>query len=270
MTRAAAALVLALSVVCASCGAPLLKLPSGPGAPAPDGRQAIDDATAACRAVSTITLEMSVSGSIAGNRVRGRLLAGLARGASASVRLEAVAPFGQPVFILTAIGSDASLLLPRDNRVLEHGRPDAVLEAVTGIPLDAPALLAVVTGCTTTVPDAGAARALGEAWRVVPAGADELYVNRENAGAWRLVTTLHRAADAGWRAEYRNFQDGLPRSIRLISARSGAFDLQLGLSQVELNRPLGADVFRIQVPPSASPITLDDVKASGPLGANGR
>jgi hypothetical protein len=266
MTGRAAALAAALSVVCASCGAPLLALPPGPGVPASDGREALDEATAACRRVSTLTLEISVAGSIAGTRARGRLIAGLARPASA--RLEAAAPFGQPVFIFAANGDDASLLLPRDNRVLEHGRPDMVLEAAAGVPLDAPALFAVVTGCAPGSGGAGA-RSLGEEWRMVAAGPDEVYLNRAKAGPWRLVTTLHRSADAGWRAEYRNFQDGLPRAIRLISARAGAFDLQLGLSQVDLNVPLGADVFRIPIPASASPIGLDELKASGLRGVNG-
>ena len=48
-----------------------------------------------------------------------------------------MAPFGQPLFIFVATGDDATLLLPRDERVLEHGRPDAVLEAVAGVPLGA-------------------------------------------------------------------------------------------------------------------------------------
>ena len=100
MTRLAAAPLLALSLVCAACAPPLLKLPSGPGAIAGDGRAAMEEATAACRRVSNITLEMSVAGSVGGHRLRGRLLAGLAR--PDSIRLEAVAPFGQPVFILTS------------------------------------------------------------------------------------------------------------------------------------------------------------------------
>ena len=67
--------------------------------------------------------------------MRGRLLAGLA--APASARLEAVAPFGPPVFIFVARDDEATLLLPRDRRVLEHGRPTAVLDAVAGVPMSA-------------------------------------------------------------------------------------------------------------------------------------
>lgn len=267
MMRFAAAPLLALSLVCAACAAPLLKLPSGPGVIASDGRAAMEEATAACRRVSNITLEMSVAGSVGGHRVRGRLLAGLAR--PDSIRLEAVAPFGQPVFILTSQGPEATLLLPRDNRVLSRGRPDAVVEAVTGVPLEAPALFTIITGCPTS-PPSDPARGFGDEWRVMPAGPDEVYLNREKAGPWRVAAMERRPGANGWRAEYRNFQDGLARLIRLVSTSRGAFDLQFGLSQVELNMPLGPDVFRLQVPASASPITLDELKASGPLGANGR
>jgi hypothetical protein len=270
MTRHAAALVLALSMVCVSCARPLLKLPPGPGVPAPDAMDVILAATAACRPVSTISLELAVSGSIAGGRVRGRLLAGLTR--AGAVRLEAVAPVGQPVFFLTnGIGSaqpGATLLLPRDNRFLEQGQFDAVLEAVTGIPLDAPLLFSVLTGCVPSAPVGGTA--LGDDWRLVPDGPYDVYLHREKDGSWRLVATRSRGTDSGWRAEYSNFQDGMPRGIRLVSVRPRAFDLTIALSQVELNPTLSDDVFRVQIPASAKPIALDELRASGPLGTNGR
>ena len=105
---------------------------------------------------------------------------------------------------------------------------------------------------------------------VVPAEQYEVYVHREKDVSWRMVATLRRGGDSGWRAEYGDFQDGLPRHIRLLSARPGGFDLQMNLSQVELNPSLGPEVFAIQIPASATPITLDELKTSGPLGANGR
>jgi hypothetical protein len=270
MTRCGAALALTLSVVCVSCAKPFLKLPSGPGDPAADAMDVIRDATTACRPVSGISLEMSVSGSIAGSRIRGRLLAGLRR--EGAVRLEAVAPAGQPVFILTngagSAQSGATLLLPRDNRVLERGRFDAVLQAVTGIPLDAPQLFSVLTGCAPSAPVGG--RAFGDDWRLVASGQYDLYVHREKDRSWRLVATLARVANSGWRAEYGDFQSGLPRSIRLLSVPPQAFDLKMALSQVDVNPALDDEVFRIQIPASASPIVLDELKASGPLGAHGR
>jgi len=244
-----------------SCGAPLLKLPAGSGTPAPDAASVIAQATAACRAVETITLEMSVHGSAGGRRLRGRLTAGLARPASA--RLEAVASFGQPVFVFVASGGDASLALPRDRRVLEHGQPADVLEAVSGVPLDAAGLRSLVTGCAN-LPDASDTVSLGDAWRVAPDGADNVYFRRVDS-SWRLVATTHRG-ERGWRAEYAMFENNLPRRVRIVSQPAGRFDLQLDLSQVELNTPLGADVFQLPRTAAADPITLDELRQSGPLG----
>jgi hypothetical protein len=246
-----------------------MKLPTGPGLPAADATDALREATRACRAVSSITAEIAVTGSVGGHRLRARLLAGLA--APASARLEAVAPFGQPVFIFVARNNEATLLLPRDRRVLEHGRPDAVLEAVAGVPLDAADLRTALTGCAVA-PRASDAKQLGEDWRVVPDGSSDVYVHRDSPTApWRVVAAVHRGSGAtSWRSEYRDFQtggppDGLPATVRLTSIDRKQFDLRLAMSQVELNVALDADVFRVQMPPGTEPITIDELKRSGPL-----
>ena len=251
----------------ASCAAPLMKLPVGRGVPAADAADALAQATAACRGLRTLTVDIAISGSAGGRRVRGRLSAGVA--APASVRLEAVAPFGAPVFIFVATNEDATLLLPRDDRMLEHGRPDAVLGALAGVPLDAADLYATLTGCAPTgLPSRG--RGLGTDWRVVHLSAGpvtyELYLHRDRgAPPWRLVaTTREGPTDSVWHTEYRAFEHDLPRSIRLASKTdrptSFNFDLTLALSQVETNVPLEPGVFRVEIPRSAEPITLDELR----------
>jgi hypothetical protein len=255
---------------CVSCAPRLMKLPAGLGVPAADAATAIAEATNSCRAVTTLTAEIGVSGSVAGRRLRGRLLAGLAPPASA--RLEAVAPFGQPLFIFVARGDAATLLLPRDNRVLEHARAEAVLEAVTGVPLDAAGLRAALTGCAIA-PDGSLARQIGDDWRVVPDGPTDVYLHRASRTTpWRVVADVHREraghpgqAGGEWRAEYRDFQDGLPRTVRLTSISDPRFDLRLTLSQVETGTSLAADAFTVQIPPSVEPITLAELRRSGPL-----
>ena len=238
-----------------------MKLPSGPGAPATDAADVVAQATAACRGINTITLEISVHGSAGGHRLRGRLTAGLARPASA--RLEANAPFGQPIFIFVASAADASLLLPRDKRVLEHGKPADVLEAVSGVPLDATSLRTLITGCANA-PDASDAVAFGDTWRVVPDGADNVYFRRSSsASSWQLVTTIRRD---GWRADYAMFEHNLPRAIHIVSEPAGRFDLQMDLSQVEINVPVAAEAFRLDRTAGAAPIGLDELRRSGPLG----
>jgi hypothetical protein len=252
--------VLITAVSCAACAPKLMKLPSGAGTPATDIRDAIVEATTACQAVRTLSAEIGVSGSVGKQGLRGRLLVGLA--APDSARIEAVAPFGQPVFILVAKSGDATLLLPRDQRILEHGKPAEVLEAVAGLPLDAMDLRRALVGCGAAL-DGDSGRAIGNDWRVVADGPDEAYLHRDaRNGPWRIVAIVHkRNAGPPWRAEYREFASGLPRSVRLAGPE---FDLRLALSQVDLNVPLGDEVFQVQVPRSADPISLDELKRARP------
>jgi len=257
----AAALVLA-AVVTTSCGAPLLKLPAGAGTPASDAAEALDQATRTCRTVSTLSAEIAVSGSVGGQRLRGRLLAGLA--APASMYMEAPAPFGAPLFVLAATGGEATLLLPRDRRVLEHGRPEQVLEAVAGVPLDPAELRLTLSGCDSGYHDASSARAFGDRWRLLP-GSRELYLHRAHPSEpWRLVSVVQKGAD-GWRADYRDFLNDLPRDISLVAMDARRFSLRLGLSQVEINVTLEPSTFHVAVPSGTATLTLDDLRASGPL-----
>ena len=263
-----------IAVVCSSCGAPLMKLPAGPGAPAADAADALAQATGVCRGIRTLTAEVAASGTVGGQRFRARLSAGVT--AQASARLEAVAPFGPPFFIFVASDDDATLFLPRDERVLEHGRPAEVLDAVAGVPLSAADLHVVLTGCAPAVSQPEG-RALGADWRVITdAAGDALYLRRDGAAQpWQLAVVMRRGsvaagrAPAAWRVEYRDPQNGVPRTMRVTSVapdgRSGAaFDLTLALSQVETNVPLEAEVFRVQVPRSAQPITLDELRHARP------
>ena len=244
-----------------SCGAPLIKLPAGPGAPAADAAEALAQATASCRGIRTLTAEVAANGQVGGRRFRVRLSVGVA--APASARLEAVAPFGPPLFILVAADDDATLLLPRDERVLEHGRSAEVLDAVAGVPLSAADLHAVLTGCAPGVSQPEG-RALGADWRVITdAAGDALYLHRAGGQPWQLAAVLRRA----WRVDYRDPLNGLPRSMRITSVggqRTASFDLTLALSQVETNVPLGADVFRVDIPRTAQPITLDELRHARP------
>jgi hypothetical protein len=261
--RPRACLALVAALLTASCGVPLMTLPSGQGAAAADGAEALAQALAACTAVTTISAEVGVSGKVNGRRARGRLLAGLS--APASAYLDAPAPFGASAFIFAAVENDATLLLPRDHRVLQHGHPADVLEAVTGVALGPADLRAALTGCADGG-DGAAARALNESWRLIP-GTSDRYLRRDRAvDPWRLVVVVHHETGRrAWRAEYRDFADNLPRTIRLSSVDGGSFDLQLRLSQVELNVPLAPDTFQPQVPAGYAPMTIEELRAAGPL-----
>lgn len=255
--------VCAAVVLTAACGPPRLSLPTGPTTPAADGREAFERATAACRAARTFTAEVGLTGRINGRRARGRLLAGVA--APASAYLDAPAPFGASVFVFAAVGDEATLLLPRDRLVLEHGHPADVLEAVSGVALAPKDLRDTLTGCAPAI-DADGAQQIGESWRLVP-GPPTVYLRRDRpADPWRIVAVVHSGDErGGWRADYSEYAGYSPRRIRLTSVGAERFDLQLTLSQVEVNVPLEDDVFRPKVPNGYTPVTLEQLRASAPF-----
>lgn len=260
-----AALALVAAVMAASCATSLTKLPAGPGVPADDAAGVLAEALAACQRVKTVSAELTVSGHVGRQRLRGRLLAGLV--APATAYLEAPAPFGSPVFIYSADGDEATLLLPRDQRALEHGRSTDVLEAIAGVPLSPPELRATLTGCMTADASARAER-VGDDWRIVHdgSGASDLYLRRERGDApWRLVAVIRRGPARTWRVDYHDFVSSLPRRIRLTSADAPALDVRLGLSQIEVNGPLDPATFRVRIPAGTTPITIDELRKTGPL-----
>ena len=53
--------------------------------------------------------------------------------------------------------------------------------------------------------------------------------------------------------------------IRLIANDRHRFDLQLELSQVDVNVELDPSTFRVTVPPGTQPISLEELRAGGPL-----
>jgi hypothetical protein len=94
-------------------------------------------------------------------------------------------------------------------------------------------------------------------------GGGRLYLRRA-AAQWEL-----RAAQRdGWQLEYTMGQSRFPASVRLTSdSQKVPVDLTTGLSQLEANVDLDAPVFRVDVPPDAEPLTLEELRDSGPLRA---
>jgi hypothetical protein len=255
------------ALAAASCMAPmkLMPLPATSASPAPDAIAALEAATHDCRAVSTITAEIGVSGSVGGRRVpHAHLITAVA--APASVRIEATVPLGGSAFIFTSRSGEATLLLSRDNRALEHGEPDEVLAAVTGVPLTVAGLRAALTGCADH-PDAARAQHRGDDWIVVPDSGGDVYLQKDKSagGAWRLVIATHGRGAGAWRAEYHDFHDGLPQTIRLAADNRREFDLALSMSQVDVNVPIDERAFSVKIPPAASPISVAELRGDGPL-----
>jgi hypothetical protein len=62
--------------------------------------------------------------------------------------------------------------------------------------------------------------------------------------------------------------DGAPKVVRLRASSDGGpgATLRLALSQVEVNAPIAAKAFSVDIPSGAVPITLADLRQEGPLG----
>src|SRR5215210_713880 len=128
---AAAACMLAVACACAPPSRP--SLPSGAGTPFPGFATAYEQATVECAGVRTITAELVLSGKAGDTKLRGRINAGFA--APGDMVLEGLAPFGKPAFVLSARAEDATLVLPRDERVLRGAPASAIVEALAGVAL---------------------------------------------------------------------------------------------------------------------------------------
>lgn len=234
--------------------------------------EAVEDASrarAACRAVTTLSAELAVSGRVAGDRVRGKLLVGVAEGGR--LRLEALAPFGQPVFVLVATGQRGTMILPRERKVVADVPAADLLAAMTGMQVDGADLAALLSGCVVPGGEASGGRRLQEGWSAVTLGDHRAtaFLKGVAGAAPRIVGAELRPAQgaASITVGYEAFApDGLPRRVQLLhSGRAGPLSLSLSLSQVEVGAVLEDAVFRVTVPPEFSPVTLDDVRRSSPL-----
>ena len=263
MTRRSAALALglgmSLAVSAAACAARALTLPAPGGNPLPNAADLHADITKSCIGVRTFTAELGLSGRAGEQRISGRAVVGFE--APDSMRLEGVAPIGQPGFILVSRATAATLLLPRDERVLKGANPGEILGALTGVSLGPADLQAILTGCVVPSPKVSSGSEQG-AWVILDlAGGPTLFLQRVRGAALEL-----RAARRDrWQIEYAEWQNGFPRSVRLVSNDAPRVDMTARLTQIETNVDLDDAAFTVEVPRNALPITLQELRDAGPL-----
>ena len=268
-------LLLLFALVSSACAtAATIRLPEGPWAPDPLAAEAFESASAACRGVRTLTAEIAVRGRAGQARVRGRVLAGFERGGA--LRLEAPAPFGAPIFILVARANEATLWLPRDRRVLRGAPVEDVLEAITGLPRSSDDVLALLSGCLSSdLAAAGPGESGPGGWLAMSlAGGIRAFLARDGAN-WRIAAG-HRDAGAGtaaWSVSYAAFSSGFPGSVTIRQDPTGggqsATALTFEVSHVEANVPLDTRAFDVVIPADAQPLTLEELRQSGPLADRG-
>jgi hypothetical protein len=242
----------------ASCAHPAFVLPPGPPVSAPDGAAIWAAASARCRAVTTYSAELHVSGRVGdGPKLKATVLAGLT--ATDDIRLEVPAPFGRPVFILAGTNGTATLVT-RDDHLLSTSS-QKIIEAIVGLPFGPKAFLSLLTACAPDPAVAGAAR-YGDVL-MVRTGTSRAYL-RQTAAAWRVV-----ALDVeGLRVEYGAGADAWPTEVRVSSTegRTPVVDVAMSASQIDVDGAIPATAFRVTPPAHPLPLTLEELRAAGPLG----
>jgi len=268
------ALLVALALGAAACAtAATIRLPDGPWADEPSAAGAFESASAACRGVRTLTAELGVRGKAGRSKIRGRVLAGFERGGS--LRLEAPAPFGAPVFILVSRANRATLLLPRDRRILRDVAVDDVLDAITGLRRSSDDVLALLAGCLAAdAASAGTGQRSSGGWlRVGLTGGVTAFL-ASDGGRWRVAAGQGGAGASGssWTVSYAAFASGFPAAVTIRQeAGSGAAEtaLTFQVSQLETNVPIDPRAFDVIIPPDTQPLTLDELRQTGPLADRG-
>ena len=181
---------------------------------------------------------------------------------SGSLRIEALAPFGAPVFVFVARDDRATLLLPRDRQVVREARPAEVLSALAGLALGPADVQALLTGCLEPEPVAAAARRHRDGSVAVELqGGTTAYVRDPGGGQ---VVVAGRRGDLT--VEYAEHVRGLPRRLRIrVEGPQGGTDLTASLSRVSMNVALHPAAFTVDVPPQYVPVTLAGLRGASPL-----
>ncbi|MFN2444055.1 MAG: hypothetical protein ABR606_00475 [Vicinamibacterales bacterium] len=257
LVRRLVALVLAATLI--SCAAKLPARPSGTAAPDASATTLFTEVTRQCRGLRTVTTVIALSGRAGSERLRGRLHAGFA--APQAIRLEGIAPFGPPAFVLAGQQDRATLFFPRENRVLPDTPVADVLERLTGLDLGADDLRLVLSGCLVAEAPTSGGQSWTNGWKSVPLAPDRVAYLRQASAMWVVA-----GADYGaWRIDYADHLNGWPRTVRVRSSQGGVVDLTARLDELEINVDLPSSAFVVDVLPDATPISLDDLRSVAPL-----
>jgi outer membrane lipoprotein-sorting protein len=65
---------------------------------------------------------------------------------------------------------------------------------------------------------------------------------------------------------YSDVVSSHPSTLRLQTSGSPAADMTVRLSDMSINVPLEPEVFAVDVPAGAQPLTIDELRRAGPLG----
>jgi hypothetical protein len=232
--------------------------PAGPGEPFPDASAAWAEATRACRGASTYAASVRVHGRVARESLSATIITTVTR--ADQVALSVPVMFGAPAFVLGGRADNATLWLPRDKRVLT-ARADEIVEALTGLKLGPRGLLAMLSGCVGEADAVTASARYGAMGAITTAGGRMFLEQRD--GRWRVM----RGWTGNLLVEYLQIDGDWPRALRITTdtGHTPAVALTMTMDQIDVNVPPDAKAFIVDASADSTPMTLDDLRAAGPL-----
>ena len=251
--RRTLALVL-VAIGAASCAARMFVPPTGPGAPAPEAAAAWDEATKECRTVTSFAPTLRLGGKVSGASVPGLTVLGAVT-ADGGIRLQATGG-GRTIFELAGTNDRATFYWREDNKVA-IARAEELVDALVGLKLGADALLPILTGCVARDESGSRGERYGDLL-AVSTPTSRVFLQRERSG-WRA-----RYADVqGLTVQYKWEQAAWPREITIAAQRGTPSEVRLSLRIDEgpiVNPALGPETFALNVPSTATPMTLDELR----------
>jgi len=85
---------------------------------------------------------------------------------------------------------------------------------------------------------------------------------RDPKGRWQVAGSVRPPLSV----LYSDVVSGRPSTLRLQASGSPAADVTVRLSDMNINVPLEPEVFAVDVPAGAQPLTIDELRRAGPLG----
>jgi len=236
------------------------------------GRAWLDSQTP-CRS-PIITARAHVRGTLDRRRIDAWFWVGV-DAATGRVRLESVdtGPSRFSFLASYSYGSDrkdeATLLL-RTGRWVVHSRSRELVELVLGVPLSAPELQSVLTGCPTVTGNLRFERFDAATMKMVTESGDtvfEVFMRRHGVGSpWAVFATVANVPGrpTRWRADPGERSHGVLESVRLTSVEwngrsGGLFDLTFSLDHIQTPAP-AAELFTLSLPESADPLPVEAVR----------
>jgi hypothetical protein len=251
--RRTLALVL-VAIGAASCAARMFVPPTGPGVPAPEAAAAWDEATKECRTVTSFAPTLRLGGRVSGASVPGLTVLGAVT-ADGGIRLQATGG-GRTIFELAGTNDRATFYWREENKVA-IARAEELVDALVGLKLGADALLPILTGCVTRDESGSPGERHGDLF-AVSTPTSRVFLQRERSG-WRA-----RYADVrGLAVQYKWEQAAWPREITIAAQRGTPSEVRLSLRIDEgpiVNPALGPETFALNVPSTATPMTLDELR----------